>query len=479
MAVMEESALEKTDEKALAKHLDTDSKASQPRKASGVVRLLSLSGIAMALVLPIGIYPRILQSQELDHGHAALESALPSVTVVAPKGSPAFRSIVLPGTVEALQETPIYARTDGYIKTRFADIGDRVHTGQLLADIETPEVDQSAKEAKAMVLTQIATKAQTQANLEKAHADLDTAIADLAQAKATVIERQSNERFSYKSDARWRTLADQGAVSTHEADDKENNLKMSIAETQAAKDKVRSLESQVIAARARIRAEQANLNLSDANIDAASARKDRTDTQQHFNRVLAPFDGVITERNVDAGTLITGGSENSKTSLYRVARIDTVKVFVEVPQYAATGIKVGQEVSVRLKEMPGRVFTGKILRTSVALDSAARTLRTEIHISNQDLKLTPGMYADVSLEIPRSTKTYIIPANALVTRGDGPQVVLAVHDKINYRKVQLGDDFGKEIEITEGVSGGDKVVVNPSDALRDGNKIAVEHGEAK
>ena len=119
---------------------------------------------------------------------------------------------------------------------------------------------------------------------------------------------------------------------------------MSIAETQAAKDKVRSLESQVIAARARIRAEQANLNLSDANIEAASARKDRTDTQQHFNRVLAPFDGVITERNVDTGTLITGGSENSKTSLYRVARIDTVKVFVEVPQYAATGIKVGQEV---------------------------------------------------------------------------------------------------------------------------------------
>ncbi|MBU6450464.1 MAG: efflux RND transporter periplasmic adaptor subunit [Cyanobacteria bacterium REEB67] len=463
-----------TEEKEQARLLDTDNKPAVGRKASGMVRLLSLSGIAMALVLPIGIYPRLLQSQELEQGHSQLENQLPAVTVAPPKASPASRQLTLPGTVEALQETPVYARADGYIKSRFADIGDRVTTGQVLADIETPEVDESAKEARALVLTQMATKAQIQANLDKAKADYDTAVADLAQARANVIERKSNQKFSESSDRRWRTLAEQGAVSSHDADDKENNLKMSIAATQAAEDRVRSLQSQVIAARARVHAELANLNMGDANIDAAQARQNRTKTQQAFNKVTAPFTGVITERNIDAGTLITGGSENSKTSLYRIARIDTVKVFVEVPQYASSSIRVGQTVQVALKEFPGRVFSGKILRTSVALDAAARTLKTEIHIPNPDLTLTPGMYADVSFALPRNTRTFIIPANALVTRGDGPQVVLAVNNTIEYRPVQLGDDFGKEIEVVAGLKGNDQVVVNPSDALKDGGRVAID-----
>ena len=212
----------------------------------------------------------------------------------------------------------------------------------------------------------MATKAQIQANLDKAKADLDTTIADLAQARANLIERQSNERFARISESRWRILAEDGAVSTHESDDKANNYTMSKASTQAAKDRINSLEAQVIAARAKVSAELANINVGDANIDAAQARQNRTKTQQHFNKVAAPFAGVITERNIDPGMLITAGSENSKQAMYRIARIDTVKVFVDVPQYASSGIRVGQTVDVSLKEFPGRKFTGRVLRTSVA-----------------------------------------------------------------------------------------------------------------
>lgn len=456
--------------------------AVHARKPGGMVRLLGLSGIAMALVLPIGIYPRFVQSQELEHGHSQVMARLPVVSTAAPQAAPTQRTLTLPGSVEALQETGIYARADGYIKERFVDIGDRVHPGQTLASIETPEVDESVKEARALVLTQIATRAQMQANLDKARADLDSTVAELAQARATLIQRQSNESFAGVSDIRWKSLAQQGAVSSHDSDEKENAFKISKAETQAARDKIRSLQSQVVAARARVEAEAANLNVSDANIDAARARENRTGTQQAFNKIVAPFAGVITERNIDSGMLITAGSENSKQALYRVARVDTVKVFVDVPQYASSEIRVGQKVGVTLKEFPGRTFDGQVQRTSVALDSTARTLKTEIHIANKDLLLSPGMYVEAHFNLPRSGRAYLVPTNAVLTRADGPQVLVAQASpnepatvgKIDYRQVQLGDDLGRQIEIVAGLKSGERVVVNPSDALRSGDRVQID-----
>jgi RND family efflux transporter MFP subunit len=449
-------------------------KPGQRRRASGMVRLIGLSSIAMALVLPIGVYPRLIQGQTLDRAETKIVQQVPTVSVVQPEAAGPERQINLPGSVEALQAAPIYARANGYVKARYADIGDRVQAGQLLADIETPEVDESAKEARAQVMTQLASKAQTQANLDKARADLDTTVAQLAQARAGLIERQSNQHFALISHERWLTLAEQGAVSYHDSDEKINNYKISKAATQAAEDNIRSLQSQVVAARARVNAELANINMSDANIDAAQARQHRTETEQHFNRVTAPFAGVITERNIDPGQLITSGSENTKQVLYRIARIDTVKVFVEVPQYTSSGIREGQSVTVSLKEFPKRTFVGHVLRTSVALDANARTLKTEIHIPNKDLTLTPGMYADVSFSIPRSSKTFLIPTNALIAGAEGTQVAVAGRDGIiSYRKVQVGDDLGKQLEIVAGLNGNENIVVNPSDTLKSGTKIAL------
>jgi RND family efflux transporter MFP subunit len=455
-------------------HQRNTTEQTSARKPKGFARLLFSSTLTMALALPIGIYPRILQGQELDATHKKIETQLPAVSVIHPLAAPNSREISLPGNIEAALETGIYARTNGYIHDRFADIGDRVRAGQLLANIETPEVDESAKEARALVLTNVATRAQSQANLDKAKADVDTAVADLAQAKSNLLQLQSSEKFAYNSMIRWGNLVTQGAVSTQDADEKETIYKTSHASTQAAEDKVRSAQSQIIAAKARLNASMADINVSDANIDAARARQDRSNTESGFNKVVAPFAGVITERNIDPGMLISSGSDTSKSALYRLARIDTVKVFVDVPQYASSAIKVGQSVKVSLKEFPGRTFTGKIARTSVALDATARTLRTEIHIANADLALAPGMYADVMFTLPRPGHTFLIPANSLITRAEGPQVIIAQGNSVAFRKVQPGDDLGKQVEIVGGVNGDDNVVVNPSDALRDGTQVVVE-----
>jgi RND family efflux transporter MFP subunit len=463
LQLTQEKFVEPTQEEAVAK-----------RKSSGFARLLGVSGVAMALALPVGIYPRIMQNQELEQTHQKLVQQLPTVSITHPLSASPFRSITLPGTIEAVLETPVFARTNGYVKERFADIGDHVLAGQILADIQTPEVDESVNEAKAQYLTSVATKAQTEANRDRAIADLDTAIAGLAQAKANLVERESSERFALSSDARWRVLVQQGAVSAQDGDEKSTGYQTSKAAREAAEEQVRSAESQVTAARARLKAERANIEVSNANIDAARAKEHRTTTERGFNKVTAPFAGIITERNIDPGTLVSSGSDTSKSPMYRLARIDTVKVFVDVPQYASSGVRVGQSIAMTVKEFPGKVFTGKVARTSVALDSTARTLRTEIHVANNDLRLAPGMYVDVNFSVPRPSKTFLIPANALVTRTDGPQVVLVSDKAILYRNVQIGADLGKQIEVVAGLTGKESMVVNPADTLRNGTLVSTE-----
>jgi len=415
-----------------------------------------------------------MQSAELDKAQQKVVEQLPEVSVMKAALAPATQQLSLAGNIEAIVETGIYSRRDGYIRNRYVDIGDTVKAGQLLADIETPEIDEGAKEAKAMVLTNTAAKAQAEANLDKAKADIDTAQADLAQSKANLIEKRSNEEFARKSSARWSMLVKQGAVSSQDADEKDTNYQAAMAASKAAEDRVRSAESQLTAARAFVKAQLANVAVSDANIQAAVARQGVTTSEQKFQKVLAPFAGVITERNIDAGSLIASGSDNSRTALYQLARIDQVKAFVDVPQYAATGIHVGQSVEVSLKEFPGKKFVGQVARTSVALNASARTLRTEIHVPNKDLLLVPGMYADVNFFVARPAHIFLIPANALVTRAEGPQVVVASGKSVHYRNVRIGDDLGKQVEVVSGLTAADEVVMNPSDSLREGTAVKVD-----
>jgi RND family efflux transporter MFP subunit len=229
----------------------------------------------------------------------------------------------------------------------------------------------------------------------------------------------------------------------------------------------------VIAAKAVIDAQKANIEASQANVEAAQSRERNSNTQKQFQEVRAPFDGVIVERNIDQGSLISSGSDNSRTSLYRLARIDTLKVFIDAPQFAATGIRVGQKVDVTLKEFPGRKFQGVVARTSVALDSLARTLRVEVHIPNQDQLLAPGMYSDVAFSVERPKNAFVIPVTALVSRGDGQQVATLKDGRVHFVPVQTGDDLGKSIEVVSGITGSERVINNPSDALQEGEKVTL------
>ena len=438
------------------------------------IRLMLASGITMAVVLPAGIIPRLIQAHELNQIHEKLKNEMPAVSTTSVELAPTQQKLSLPGSIEAIVEAPIYARSNGYVEQRFVDIGDRVSAGQLLAKMQTPEIEESEREAKAQVLTTVASKEQSEANRNRAQADLAQAIAQLSQARAALVERQSTETFAKSTMQRWKQLGAEGAVSMQDVDEKETNYKVSVATREAAAEFINAAQSQVVAARARLKAEEANVNASNANIAAATAHADRSSTERSFQVITSPFAGVITERNIDQGSLVTAGSENSKLPLFKVARIDTVKAYVDVPQYASRGIRVGQEVSVALKEFPERTFTGKVARTSIALDSTARTLRTEIRISNSDLALAPGMYADVSFSIVRPGKTFLIPANSLIVRSEGPQVITLKDGKtIHYSQVKLGEDLGKEVEIVSGLNKGDKVVLNPADTLAEGTLVTI------
>ncbi len=445
------------------------------RKKNGkFTKLLGVSSIVMSMILPVGVVPRILQAKELDQNKAKAERQLPAVSTAPVGSAPDNRLISLPGAIEAVTETPVYARASGYISSRLADIGDKVSPGQLLAHIDTPDIDQSAAEAQAQVFAKIAGKAQREANRDSAKADLDRAAAQLSQARADLVSVESDLKLARITFVRFRQLGNDGAVSAQDVDEREAKLKTSTAAKQAAEDRIRAAQSSEIAAAARLKAEIANVYASDADINAAQAHANRSVTEKGFQNVVSPFSGVITERNIDDGALVTAGSENSKAILYRVARIDTVKVYVDVPQYAASGIRVGQTVSIKLKEFPGRKFEGEIARTSVALDPIARTLRTEIHVDNRQLDLKPGMYADVEISVPRTMRVFLIPANSLIVRSSGPQVLTVSRDKrAHYHGVTLGEDLGTEVEVVSGLTGKELLVINPPDSIAEGTPVAI------
>lgn len=464
--------LEKPESDTIAKaETDAEKETESGKKPSGIKRLLVVAGLAMAAALPIGVYPRVLQSEELHHSQDKAINSLPVVTTTSLKAADAVKDLKLPGSLEAVVEAELYARANGFIKKRYVDIGDKVSAGQLLADIETPEVNDSLAESKALVLTNIAGKATIQADIEQSEANYQKSLADLAQAKTTVAQRVHDENFALNTTKRWKKLAADGAVSLQDADEKETIYNTSVEATQAARDKVIAAQADVSAAKAHISADRARLTAASANIQAAQARTSRSTSEQSFQHVVAPFSGVITERSIDQGSLVASGTD-SKVPLFKLERIDTLKVYVDVPQYSSSAVKTGQAVSIAIREFPGRLFRGKVARTSVSLDATARTMKTEIHIANPGLALAPGMFGEVKFTVPRSKNIYLIPSSALVIRSEGPQVVVLDGEKIAYKKVQLGDDLGKEVEIISGLSGKEKLVDNPSDTLRDGTKVA-------
>jgi RND family efflux transporter MFP subunit len=379
-----------------------------------VIGVLALLGLVGALAA--GTLPRLRQQQRLQAAAARASTEQPRVTVAVARSAGADAERVLPGSSLPLLETGLYARATGYVAKRLVDIGDRVQEGQLLAVIAAPDVDDQLAQAKANL-------AQAKANLKVAEAN-----ADLAQ---VTLDR-----------------------------DLAAGLNTTVTAQQIDQDRatVKATAAQVVAA-------QASIKVNEATVQ-------RYADLQGFQQIVAPFTGVITARNVDPGDLITADSPSTAREMFHLMRTDTLRVLVSVPQVYARSIRVDQDALVFPREDPRKQYKGKVTRTADALDPATRTLLTEVQVPNADNALRAGMYLQVKFVFNREVRPVLIPAAALVTRSEGSMVgVLDSRNQVHHRTVQLGRDYGAEIEVISGLDEGETVVVSPGDVLPEGTTV--------
>ena len=394
-------------------------------------------GIAVAvllvpLLLAIGIIPRVLRSREARDIVHASTVLVPEVIAIHPQLAPAQTSLSLPGNLEPMYSASVFARTNGYIEKRFVDIGSHVKSGQTLAIISTPEVDQQLNQARAQVLQAAASLQQSKASLQQAQANLDLA-------------HITRDRYTHLSGTR--------AVTQQSVDEVEQAFNARTADVAAA---------------------TANIAVAQANLQSQKANVQRLTQLQGFERVVAPFDGVITARNVEQGDLVNDGSGNGSRDLFSIAQSNVLRVQVEVPQSSALAIKDGQTAVLTVREMPGREYTATVTRSAESVDLAARTMLTEVQVDNRDGSLVPGMYGEVKFVITQSQPSLIIPTTALVIDKNGTHVVAVTpDDHVHFIPVQIGQDMGSQIEIAHGLHGGESLVTNPSDLLSEGQKVSI------
>jgi len=388
--------------------------------------------VFVVALLAIGIIPRVLRVREARDIVHASTVLTPEVIVIHPQLAPVQTSLSLPGNLEPMYSASVFARTNGYIEKRFVDIGSHVKAGQTLAIISTPEVDQQLNQARAEVLQATASLQLSKASLQQAQANLDLA-------------RLTRDRYTHLSGTR--------AVTPQSVDDAEQTFNARTADVAAA---------------------NANIAVSQANLQAQKANVQRLTQLQGFERVVAPFDGVITARNVEQGDLVNDGSGNGSTSLFSIAQSNVLRVQVEVPQSSALAIKDGQTAVLTVREMPGREYTATVTRSAESVDLAARTMLTEVQVDNRDGSLVPGMYGEVNFYITHSQPSLIIPTTALVIDKNGTHVVAVTpDDHVHFIPVAIGQDMGSQIEISRGLRGGESLVTNPSDLLSEGQKVSI------
>ena len=404
-------------------HIDIP-RVNPPRPRPAMLRgifLLLIVLIGAALV--VGLLPKLSQKKTLVAEAGVAGSAKPVVPAAVVTRAPAETSLTLPGSMQPITEAPVLSRADGYVKRRYVDIGDKVKAGQLLAEIEAPELGQQVR--------------QSEAALEQSKSGLDQARANLAQGVA-------NRDLAKLSAARFGNLEKRGIVSRQENDVYQAQLRASDASIDA-------LQKAVAAAQSSIAAAEANL----ARVKDVSS----------YLKVRAPFTGVVTLRNVDLGTLVSAGN----TMLFRVAQVDTLRTFINVPQVNASDVKTGQPAVISLSELPGKKLAGKVVRSAGSLDPATRTMLTEIQIPNPKHDLMPGMFVNVTLHVSREEPPLLIPSEALIARGQGAQAaVVDEHGTVHYTPIQIGRDYGTDLVVLSGLQPGMKVVVNPNDKVREG-----------
>jgi RND family efflux transporter MFP subunit len=357
----------------------------------------------LALLFAAGFISRLSLEKQQSCPTCA---SLPQVTIIEAKGIHSPVALTLPSSIDAINITPIWSRVDGYIQDFLVDIGDTVKEGQLLAEIETPELDKQYQ--------------QTIANVADAQARYN--IAKITLERTQGLYQENPEAIS-------RQDVDQNA---------------------------------------------ANVESAKGILEAAKADEQRLRYTAEFKYILAPFDGIIIERDIDIGSLVTAGSTHQRQQLYKIARTNILRVFVQVPQRFFRSIKEGITADIQIREFPEKIFHGFVARYAKALDPIARTLLTEVHILNPHNELYVGLYADVTFHLEPANTYFIIPTSAVIVRAEGPKVAkLNSQNEVEFTPVTLGLDHGKQMEIISGLQEGDRVITNPSDRIIPGAKVEI------
>lgn len=376
-----------------APEMETRAEASQAKLGRWMILIVLLVIVGVV----VGLVPRLMHRRDL--GKETVELSTPSVQVITAVPGKATAALLLPAEVRPFVEAPIYARASGFLTNWYFDIGARVESGQLMARIDTPELQQQLTGAKA----------------------------ELAQAEAAAALAKTTAE-------RWSSLLKTSSVSDQENAEKQSDLKLKLAAVDTAKANVRRLEE-----------------------------------IESFTRVTAPFAGTVTARLIDVGDLISSGKE-----LFRLVDTSKLRVYVRVPQTATPSIGVGINAELTVPELPSRVFSAKVVRTAGAIDAVSRTLLTELEVDNSKNEILSGSYAQVSFADLRKDPALVLPANTLLFRGEGMQVgVVGPDGHVALHNIKIGRDFGRTVEVVDGITASDKIIVNPSDALVSGSTVRI------
>ena len=413
---------DRQDNPAVDREIKSPTKHRPPVRRRWGGRLFALGGfLLLAAGLSLGVWGKISQQQEVMAAAERARDFVPSVRVATIEASPGTVSVTLPGTTAAFAAANIFARATGYISKRNVDIGDHVKAGERLAQLAVPELDDQ---------------------ISQNEATLDHLKSMLAQAEA-------NRKLQQVTRGRDAPLVEKGWVTRQQGDVDVQNLKGQEAAVAAAQHNVTAQENQV----------------------------KQLHQQRDYASVVAPFDGVITQRNVDVGSLVQGNA-TSGTFMFEIMQEDVIRVSAFVPQDAAFGVAPGVDAVVRVPELPDREFPGTVTRIADALQPGTRTLLTEVDITNPDGALTPGIYCTVEFHIPRKTPSLSVPADAIIFNRNGMQVAVVSNGRAELRKVNVKRDLGTRVEVDTGIKAGDQVILNPPVTLVDGSKVQIRSDTA-
>ena len=385
--------------------------AQPPRLGRTAGALLSLllvaAGGSIGLLVFRGIQMRAHAESRL--ARSTEERAIPSVHLIQAKRGALAGELVLPGSMQAFTDTPVYARTNGYLRRWYVDIGTHVRAGQLLAEIETPETDQQLRQLRAELAT-----------------------------------AQANYKLAKSTAERWQALRKTDSVAQQETDEKLGDLES-----------------------------------KGASVEGAGANVKRLEELQAFQKIYAPFDGVITARNIDIGDLINAGSNGPGRELFHLAAVRQMRVYVQVPQMNSRSATLGTPAELAVPEMPGRRFAGRVVRTSNSIDPASRTLKVEVDVDNSQGLLMPGEFVELHLKLPAPVHSLTLPVNAFLFRAEGMSAAAVRDGRVVLLPVTIGHDYGDSLEVTSGLRPDDQIVVNPPDSLANGQQVRVDPAGAR